>query len=83
MLSTVMTRATINQGRQLRISREYRGFSQIELCAKVKGVSQPNLSKFEKGYGGISNDKLKEIMEVLNWNHEWLDVRTPQPSYCR
>lgn len=73
-----MNKQTINRGRQLKFTREYRGFSQHELCLKVEGLSQPNLSKFEKGFDGISEDKLIKIMKVLNWNYEWLDVRTPQ-----
>lgn len=82
MLYTVMDIKTINKGRQLKFSRVYRGFSQIELCDKVNGLSQSNLSKFEKGFNCISEKKLIEIMKVLTWNIEWLEVRTPQHHYC-
>lgn len=57
----------------LKLARQYRGYSQSELCKEVKGLSQSNLSKFEKGYFGmISESKLKEIMEFLNFPYSFL-----------
>lgn len=62
----------VNPG-MLKIAREYRGLNQTELCKKVKGLSQPNLSRFEKGqWGAISELKLREVMDVLDWPFEFL-----------
>ncbi len=64
----------INRGRQLKFSREYRQVSQSELCGQIKGLSQSNLSRFEKGLGYLSDEVLKEIMAALNFPFKWLDV---------
>lgn len=57
----------------LKFAMDYRGISQTVLCRNVEGVSQPNLSKFLNGYYGcLSNDKLKEIMNYLNFPFEFL-----------
>lgn len=53
--------------RQLTLAREYRGYSQSDLCKKVPGLSQPNLSKFEKGFGGISPLVLTQLINVLGF----------------
>lgn len=50
---------------QLILAREFRGYSQSELSSKVSGLSQPNLSKYEKGLGGLSEELLKKIMNEL------------------
>ena len=74
-----MNRKSINRGKQLKTAREYRGYSQKELVSNIKGLSQPNLSRFEHGFDNIiTEDKLKNIMEFLNWPYTWLDVRHPQ-----
>lgn len=63
----------INRGKQLKFVRGYRGYSQTELCKQIKGLSQSNLSKFEKGFNTIKEDKLRIVMEFLNWPFEFLD----------
>lgn len=40
----------------------------------IKGLSQSNLSKFEKGIGPLSEDILREIMAVLGFPREFLEV---------
>jgi hypothetical protein len=57
----------------LKVAMGYRGVSQSKLCKNINGLSQPNLSKFLKGYFGcISEAKLKEIMIYLNFPYEFL-----------
>jgi len=57
----------------LKVAMGYRGVSQTKLCKSVGGLSQPNLSKFLKGYYGcISEYKLKDIMLFLNFPFEFL-----------
>ncbi len=53
--------------RQITFAREYRGYSQSELSSKIKGLSQPNLSKFEKGIGILSDDVLNNIISFLDF----------------
>lgn len=73
-----MNRQSVNRGRQLKMARGYRGYSQSELVKQIQGVSQSNLSKFEKGFNTISDEKLKVIMQFLDWPFEWLDVKHPE-----
>lgn len=57
----------------LKVVMGYRGVSQTKLCKDIKGLSQPNLSRFLSGFWGcISEDKLKEIMIYLNFPYEFL-----------
>ena len=71
-----MNRKSVNRGLQLKFARQYRGYSQTSLCKQIPGLSQPNLSKFEKGVeGAISQDVLKAAMEHLEWPMAWLDVK--------
>jgi len=53
--------------RQLIFAREYRGYSQTELSAQIPGLSQSNLSKFEKGVGMLSDDILIRIIAFLDF----------------
>lgn len=51
----------------------YRDFSQSKLCKEIKGLSQPNLSKFLKGHvNSLSIEKLKEIMIFLDFPFNFL-----------
>ena len=59
---------------QLTFAREYRGFTQTALAAKVKGLSQSNLSKYEKGFGGLSDNMLGLIMSTLDFPMKFLDM---------
>ena len=57
----------------LKVAMGYRGVSQTELRKNIKGLSQSNVSRFLKGYyGAISEMKLKEIMQYLNFPFEFL-----------
>lgn len=40
----------------LKIAMGYRGVYQSKLCKNIKGLSQPNLSKFLKGYFGCISE---------------------------
>ena len=66
----------------LKVAMGYRGISQTELCKNINGLSQPNLSKFLKGYHGVlSEEKLKDIMTYLNFPfaflyHEFRELKT-------
>lgn len=68
-------RKAFNRARQLKFVRIYRGYSQSELCKNIKGLSQSNLSKFEKFGSHISDEKLEEIMKFLDWPFAFLDKR--------
>lgn len=70
----------LNRGLQLKLAREFRGFSQKELCNQIDGLSQSNLSKFEQGMATISKDKLIAIMGKLNFPITWLDVTHQKTS---
>ena len=58
--------------RQITFAREYRGYSQSDLASKIKGLYQPNLSKYEKGFDTLSDDMILEIIDYLNFPKEWL-----------
>jgi transcriptional regulator with XRE-family HTH domain len=74
-----MDRKSINKGRQLKFAREYRKYTQARLCKDVKGLSQSNLSKYEKGFDGMLKDnKIAEIMQLLNFPLQFLDVKMPE-----
>lgn len=68
----------------LKTAMGYRGISQIKLCKNIRGLSQPNLSKFLKGYYGcLSEDKLKDIMTFLNWPFEFLSTDIKEIKYIK
>jgi transcriptional regulator with XRE-family HTH domain len=72
-----MNKKSVNAGKQLKFARQYRGYSQSELCIQIKGISQSNLSKYEKGFEGmLKENKITEIMKFLNWPIEWLDRKS-------
>lgn len=52
---------------QITFAREYRGMNQSELSDKIQGLSQSNLSKFEKGFDVLSDDKIEEIIRTLKF----------------
>ena len=57
----------------LKTAMGYRGVSQSKLCKELIGVSQSNLSNFLKGkFKALSDDKLKLIMEYLQFPYEFL-----------
>lgn len=75
-----MTSKSINKGLQLKLAREYRGYSQAQLCKSIEGLSHSRLSKFERGFEGvISDEKIAEIMGLLKWPVTWLERPHPQP----
>lgn len=77
----IMDRKTVNRGRQLKFARQYRGYTQSNLCKEIKGLNQSNLSKYEKGFEGmIKEDKITEIMQHINFPLAFLDV-IMQPLY--
>ncbi|MEN9910177.1 MAG: hypothetical protein RLZZ540_3336 [Bacteroidota bacterium] len=59
--------------KQLTFAREYRSYSQTELADTIKGLSQSNLSKFEKGFGVLSDDIQKKIIEFLDFPFEFFN----------
>lgn len=68
-------RKAFNRARQFKLVRQYRGYSQTQLAKNIKGLSQSNISQFEKFGNSISEDKLIEIMNFFNWPFSFLDVR--------
>lgn len=57
--------------KQLTFAREYRGYSQTELSSSIEGLSQPNLSKFEKGLQTLSQDLLTKVISFLDFPLEF------------
>lgn len=53
--------------RQLTFAREYRGYTQTELSDKIGGLSQSNLSKFEKGVDTLSEELIDRVIRFLNF----------------
>ena len=53
--------------KQLTFVREYLGLSQTELASKVPGLSQSNLSKYEKGIGFISDEVMERIISFMGF----------------
>ncbi len=53
--------------KQLIFAREYRGLSQTDLSENISGLSQSNLSKFEKGFGVLSEEVQSKIIKFLNF----------------
>ncbi|KGK29580.1 ImmA/IrrE family metallo-endopeptidase [Cellulophaga sp. E6(2014)] len=58
--------------RQITFAREYRGYSQSELASKISGLSQPNLSKYEKGFNSLSDELVLNIISFLEFPVTWL-----------
>lgn len=61
--------------RQLTFAREFRGYSQSELSSSITGLSQSNLSKFEKGIGYLSESVQNEIINFLNFPKDFFDKK--------
>lgn len=53
--------------RQLTFARELRGYTQTELANSIQGLSQSNLSKFEKGLGVLSEELQRKIIDFLGF----------------
>lgn len=68
---------------QLAFARQYRGFTQTGLAAKIPGLSQSNLSNYEKGLGTLSDDVLARIMSVLNFPIGFLDLNIGNNVDCK
>lgn len=60
--------------RQIIFAREYRQISQTELSKRIKGLSQSNLSKFEKGFDCLSDDIIEAIIKELNFPKAFFDA---------
>ena len=61
--------------KQLTFAREYRGYLQTELALKIKGLSQSNLSKYEKGIGSLSDEVFDKIISFLNFPKSFFNER--------
>ena len=57
--------------KQLTFVREYLGYSQTELASHIVGLSQSNLSKFEKGIGLLSSEVIQRIIDFLGFPEEF------------
>nr|WP_299340837.1 ImmA/IrrE family metallo-endopeptidase [Allomuricauda sp.] len=58
--------------KQITFAREYRGYSQSQLASKIQGLSQPNLSKYEKGFDSLSEELVLRILDYLGFPKKWL-----------
>lgn len=65
---------TLNH-RQLTFAREYRGLSQTYLASQINGLSQSNLSKYEKGFETISNEILHQVFDYLKFPVEFFEKK--------
>lgn len=61
--------------KQLTFAREYRKFTQSQLSSQISGLSQSNLSKYEKGIGFLSNEILLKIFDFLNFPNEFFQLK--------
>ena len=57
--------------KQLTFVREYLGYSQTELASHIVGLSQSNLSKFEKGIGLLSSEVIQRIIDFFGLPEEF------------
>ena len=62
------------KSKQLTFAREYRGFTQKALSDAISGLSQSNLSKYEKGIGTLSDETVNRIMSFLKFPIGFLDL---------
>lgn len=53
--------------KQLIFAREYRGYTQTDLSSQISGLSQSNLSKFEKGISVLSDEIVLKIIKFLDF----------------
>lgn len=71
--------------KQLIFAREYRGLNQTQLAESIAGLSQSNLSKFEKGFDTLSDDLKKKIIDFLDFPesffHKNIDIRIENGNY--
>jgi transcriptional regulator with XRE-family HTH domain len=58
-------------GRQLHIARTNKGLTMVELAEKV-GVTQPMISRFEKGTKKPGVELLRDIADVLEVSIDYL-----------
>lgn len=63
------------RNQQLIFAREYRGYTQSELSSMIPGLSQSNLSKFEKGLGTLSEELVGRIMKTLDFPMTFLELK--------
>ncbi len=71
---------------QLTLAREYRGLTQTDLANRVEGLSQSNLSKFERCAGLLSETALRNIMKALDFPFDFLDKKisnNPESKHYR
>lgn len=74
ILDNFLYKSNMNN-RQLTFAREYRGLNQSDLASNISGLSQSNLSKFEKGLGYLSEAIQKEIIEFLDFPEGFFDLK--------
>src|SRR6056297_2287132 len=61
--------------RQLTFAREFRGYTQTQLASRIDGLSQSNLSKFEKGVQTLSDDLIEKVIAFLGFPKGFLEKR--------
>lgn len=62
------------KSKQLVFAREYRGLTQKALSAAISGLSQSNLSKYEKGIGALSEETVERVMRYLGFPMDFLNL---------
>ena len=62
------------KSKQLVFAREYRGLTQKALAAAINGLSQSNLSKYEKGIESLSEENVARIMQYLDFPMNFLNL---------
>lgn len=65
--------------KQLKFAREFRGLTQTELSSAIPGLSQSNLSKYEKGMNTLSDETQHRILEYLGFPIGFLSRKINNP----
>lgn len=60
---------TITTAQRIKIARVEKGWTQKQLAAAVPGLSQGNLSRYEKGVANPSGDTVDRIMRAIGKTH--------------
>lgn len=69
--------------RQITFAREYRGLTQTKLASMVQGLSQSNLSKYEKGLNTLSEETIIRAIKAMNFPVEFLSLNIGNVSENR
>jgi Zn-dependent peptidase ImmA (M78 family) len=61
--------------KQFVFAREFRGYTQTEFSKSIDGLSQSNLSKFEKGFDVLSDKTIDKMIEKLEFPRNFFNKK--------